>query len=227
MKSEKKRLLALALSVILAISLLISLPSCNRRYDEDEVIAAAEELLRGAEILNSVYYGKGIAYRTTGYSNGAYYEADPMHLKTLGFETIAELQVLTEKTFTDGYSIQIYDTLLSSVSDDDGLYHMARYYQHVDVDDPREPVCIMVYGGYKGIFDDNLTYDYSSLAVSGVNRERVYVTVNAEVRDDEGRSQTTEIRITLIEEDDGWRIDGPAWANYNSSQDRYDDLTGK
>ena len=224
---KRTKALASVLIILLTLSLLLSLPSCNRRYDEEEVITAAEKLLRQAEMLNSVYYGKGIGYLSTGYSNGAYYEADPYHLMTLGFETVAELQALTEETFTAGYSLQIYSTVLSSISDDDNLYHMARYYQQNDVLDPDTPVCIMVYAGYEGIYDGNMTYDYSTLRVSGVKKERVYVSVNAEVRDGEGKSQTTEIKVTLIEEAKGWRIDSPTWANYNPDLDRYNDLINK
>jgi hypothetical protein len=227
MKRVNVRRIFPVLAILLIAASLLTLPSCKRRYDKEEVLTAAEELLRRGEILNAVYYGKGISHLTTGYSNGAYYEADPYHLRTLGFETIDELKRLTEQTFTVGYSLQIYSTVLSSISDEDGLYVMARYYQQNDVLEPELPVCIMVYAGYEGIYDGNMTYDYSTLAVDGVKKERVYVTVDAEVRDDKGNTQTTTIRVTLIEEDNGWRIDSPTWANYNPDADRYNDLINK
>ena len=227
MKRGNRRRIVSFLALLLVASLLFSLTSCNRSYDEEEVLTAAEELLRRGEILNAVYYGKGINYLSTGYSNGAYYEADPHHLRTLGFDTIEELQRMTEETFTSGYSLQIYSTVLSSISDEDGLYVMARYYQQNDVLDPDTPVCIMVYAGYEGIFDGNMVYDYSTLSVAGVKKDRVYVTVEADVRDDDGHAQTHTIRVTLIEEKNGWRIDSPTWANYNPNADRYNDLINK
>ena len=227
MRSSKKRRITSVLALLLILSLLIALPSCDRKYDEEEVLAAAEELLHKTEILNTVYYGNGISYLFSGYSNGNYYEVDPLHLEALGFETIAELKALTESTFTVGYSQQIYATTLSSVSDDDGLYHMARYYQHYDALVPTEAVCIMVNTDYKGIFDNRLTYDYSTLKVEGSKKDRVYVTVDAEVKDKDGNSQITDIKITLIEESNGWRIDNPTWANYNTALDKYNELIGK
>ena len=76
-------------ALILILSLLLSLfamTSCDRSYERDEVIRAAEELLPTARMLYSVYYGNGIGYISSGYSDGDYREADFMHLRELGFE---------------------------------------------------------------------------------------------------------------------------------------------
>lgn len=222
-ETSVKRAVCLFLTVLTVISSLLTFTSCNRSYDEDEVVSAAEELLRKAEILNNVYYGRGIGYVSGGYENGYYKEADLIHLSRLGFETIDDLKNLTRGTFTSSYSEQIFSTKLESIADDDGIREMARYYQHYDIDTVT-PICIMVYTAAKVSFTDELSYDYSTLRVTGVKRQTVFVTVTATVTNSDGESQTVDIELDLIEEDYGWRIDNPCYANYNPSLDRYEEL---
>ena len=215
------------LSFLLIVSTLASIllfTSCDRKYDEDEVIEAAGNLLKQAEVLNEVYYGKGISYISSSYQDGSYYEADPMHLASLGFSTVEELKKLTLATFTAGYSNEIFSTKLDMIYDNTGVREMARYFQRYDDVNMTEPVCIMVYANAKILKKGTIVYDYSSLRVTDVEKETVYVAVNATVYDDNGNSQKTTITLSLIEEDNGWRIDNPCYANYNSAKDHYNDL---
>ena len=53
------------------------------------------------------------------------------------------------------------------------------------------------------------------------------MTVEATVTREDGKSQKTTVTITLVEEDEGWRIDNPTYANYNEAKDRYDELKDK
>lgn len=216
------RVIALLLLVVLLFTL--SLTSCDRRYDESEVLKDAEGLLKSAEVLNRIYYGNGIAYLETGHKDGAYLEADPVHLALLGFTTIDELKILTEKTFTRGYSEQIFATKLSAVQDDSGIREMTRYYQKYDGNNFDEPVCIMVYSNAKKQLTSSIEYDYSTIRISGVKGQTVFVTVSATVTGAEGKSMTVDITLNLIEEDNGWRIDNPCYANYSELGDKYGEL---
>ena len=100
MKGASRKLISLTLAVLMLFSLL-SLTACNRRYDEEEVLAAAKDLLKRAEMLNEVYYGSGIKYFDSEDKVGLYYcKADKMHLGELGFSTIEELKKITEQTFS-------------------------------------------------------------------------------------------------------------------------------
>ena len=218
-----KKITAVIILLSVCTSLTLTLSSCNRSYDEEEVLAEAHKLLKNAEILNEVYYGDGIATRDGGVVNGYYLEADSIHLSRLGFESIDGLRSLTRNTFTKGYCEEIFSTKLDSISDEYGILNMARYYQHYNID-TLEPVCIMVYTKYNVSFKDSLVYDYSSLRVSGVKGQTVTVTVDATVTNKDGMEQNTEIDLYLIEEDNGWRIDNPCYANYNEYKDKYDEL---
>lgn len=225
--SKAVRALVLLLSVLAIAVSTLSLASCDRRYDEGEVLSNATRLLKQAEVLNEVYYGRGIQYITTGYRDGNYYEADGIHLSLLGFSTIRELENMTRETFTKGYSEQIFDTKLSVIEDSTGIQHMTRYYQRYDAGNVGEPICIMVYSEPTVSLTDKIEYDYSSMRVSGVRRQTVYVTVSAVVTNEEGKSQTRDVRLSLIEEDDGWRIDSPCYVSYSDSLDRYNELENK
>lgn len=215
------------ISVILILSTVVfglNLTSCNRKYDEEEVKTSLEALLRQAQVLNEVYYGNGIAYMSTGYIEGNYYEADPVHLAVLGFTTIEELKDLTYETFTQGYSSQIFSTKLSMIEDEEGIQEMTRYYQKYDYSNTLTPVCIMVYKDAKKTLKSEIEYDYSSIRITGVKKQTVFASVTAKVTDSDGKSQNVDIKIDLIEEDDGWRIDNPCYANYNESLDKYHEL---
>lgn len=218
------RRMSLLLAVVMLMLSASALTSCDRRYDEAEVLSAASKLLKDAEMLNEVYYGRGIQYVDSGYRDGNYYEADLIHLSGLGFSTIKELRDITLSTFTVGYSEQIFSTKLSMIEDETGIQYMTRYYQRYDDAFGSEPVCIMVYSSAPVSLRDEISYDYSTLHVSGVKRQTVFVTVTATVTNSEGKSQTRDITLDLIEEDDGWRIDGPCYANYNADIDRYEEL---
>ena len=56
-----RKITGIFLIFVLIISAL-TLSSCNRSYDEDEVKEATKALLKDAEVLNMIYYGSGIKY---------------------------------------------------------------------------------------------------------------------------------------------------------------------
>ena len=207
-----------SLLILVTLFSVITLTSCNRKYDEDEVIEAAGKLLKQAEVLNEVYYGKGISYVSSQYRDGNYYEADAIHLATLGFSTIEELKTLTRQTFTFGYSNELFSTKLSMLSDEGVIHGMARYIQKYDDVEMTEPVCILVYKDATVLKKGTIVYDYSSFKVTGSKKQVVYVDVNATVYNDDGDSQKVTLTLNLIEEDNGWRIDNPCYANYNSAK---------
>ena len=221
-----KKILKKTISIFLITVALISaftLTSCNRSYDEKEIIEVTQKLLKEAEMLNLVYYGSGIEYYDNDEENGYYRQANASHLEKLGFSTIEELKALTEKTFSDEYSSLLYSTILSALTDDASVVSMSRYYQVYD-DESGKPEHIMVYSKFSPMMKDKIEYDYGSVKVERSKKERVYAKVNATVTNSDGKSQQTVITVTLVEEEDGWKIDNPTYANYNELRDRYDEL---
>ena len=225
MKNVKDRIISLLLITVTIVSL-FTLSSCNRKYDEEEIIEVSKILLKDAEMLNIVYYGSGIEYFDDEDEKGYYRKANVNHLEELGFSTIDELKKLTDKTFSVGYSSELYSTILSSLATDISIVSPARYYQAYD-EETGAPTHIMVYSNFTPMLKDSIVYDYDSLRVEGSKKEKVYVKIDATVTKADGKSQNTTVTVALVEEDDGWRIDNPTYANYNEYKDRYDELNNK
>ena len=225
MKNVKDKIISLLLIAVTIVSL-FTLSSCNRKYDEKEIIEVSKILLKDAEMLNIVYYGSGIEYFDDEDEKGYYRKANVNHLEELGFSTIDELKKLTDKTFSVGYSSELYSTILSSLATDISIVSPARYYQAYD-EETGAPTHIMVYSNFTPMLKDSIVYDYDSLRVEGAKKEKVYVKIDATVTKADGKSQNTTVTVALVEEDDGWRIDNPTYANYNEYKDRYDELNNK
>ena len=219
-----RRIISLIL-VIVSLVGVFSFSSCDRKYDEEEVINAVKELLPKAEILNTVYFGRGISYVTGRNQEGVYYQADDLHLRELGFTDIDGLKELTESTFTLSFSNQIYNTRLNSIIDDSGVREIARYYQKYT--ELGEEECIMVSSDYPVFLKDEITYDYTTIKALYSEKETVYLSIECDVRNSDGDVQRTEVKIALIEEDLGWRIDNHVYTNYNEYSDKYNELENK
>lgn len=217
------------ISLLLLLALLCSFISCgdkNREYDENEVKLAAEELIRSSAELNRIFWGEGIGYiDDASFSVGYYYPADMFSLYDYGIETVDDLKEKTKKVFSQAYSQNIFSTVLSSLTDGDGIYAFARYYQKYSDAEYKEPECIMVYSKALVLLNDEVIYNYDTLQVIGSKKEIVYVTLTVDVRRDE-KIQTRTLKVGLIEEENGWRIDTPTYMSYVENND-YEDLQDK
>ena len=216
-------------SLIIVFGLLCSLVSCkekNREYDENEVKLAAESLIRKSADLNNIFWGEGIGYISDAdYSFGYYYPADIFSLSSYGIETIDDLKEKTKKVFSSSYSENIFSTVLSSLSDGEEIYGFARYYQKYSDAQNKEPECIMVYSKSIVLLKDEVSYNFDTLKVIGSKKQTVYVTLSVNVKRGE-QTQTRDLRVGLVEEEAGWRIDTPTYMSYVENDD-YQDLQDK
>lgn len=211
------------ISAVMILSLFILLCSCNRKYDEQTVKAEAQRLILASENLNEIFWGKGIEYiDDTNTANGNYREASYSALKKLGFTTIAELEALTRATFSESYADSILRTTISSISDEDGIQHLARYYQKYTDETYSEPECIMVYTATKPLLLDKVEYFYDSIRVTHSKKETVFVEIDCKVVREDGKTQNKTLEIGFLEEENGWRISTPTYTTYNL--DYYEEL---
>ena len=204
-------------SLLILIAVLIpSLFSCGDiKYDENEVKTAAKKLIEESILLNDIYFGEGIPYiDDKNNSDGVFYMALDSYLYLIGFSTVAELMDLTSKTFSKSYCNQIYSTVLDTIQDEDKAIILPRYYQKYSVGDATTPECIMVNSTYRQLLFGDVEYDYDSITVIGAEDDTVYITVHATVKLDAYDPQTREIRIALVDEGKGWRIDSPTYLTY-------------
>ncbi len=216
-------------AILLLIALLpLSLISCDRKYDEAEVKAAARELITASISLNDIYYGEGVRFLEYSEKNiGVYFEADPAHLLELGFSTIPELKTKTKEVFSKAHAERMFAGSLSGTFTPNGSSTLARYYQQYTEggapDYVIEPDYIMVYSEYENMLKGDVTYDLDNLTVLGAEGDIVYVSVNVSIIY-EGKTQNTSIKIGLFEEEAGWRLDSPTYVSYSEYLDIYEEL---
>lgn len=220
-----KRFITLLIVIALVFSLCFSLVSCDRKYNEEEVLAAARTLIEKSLILNEIYWGAGIPFIPASIS--LYCEANILALTELGFYTIDELKKKTEEVFTASYCESIYSSSISSIKDGEYISFYPRYYQKYEDENQTIPMSIMVYSKFENMIPDKVEYFYETLSVSHSEKDTVYVKIKAIVTRDEKRVQLKEKIIALKEEANGWRLDSPTYLKYSDKENEYEDLLEK
>lgn len=187
----------------------------DREYNESEVLAAAVDLIKKSEVLNEIYYGHGIEYDIgdTSNANGYYYPADLISLDKFGVTNVDDIKRLTRECFTVGQSDYMINTTLSPIRDSNGdIVYFARYYQEYETLNQNVEKCIMVYSKYEVLLKDKIEYLYDTVRIFDVDGETIYVNIDVKVTNSEGNVQEKTLKIGLIEEKNGFRIDTPTYA---------------
>lgn len=223
MSASTKKIILIAVSVLVVFGIILAiyLAPRDRKYDEAEVRAAATALITASEKLNDIYYGEGIRFLESSPNNKSLYcEADPDHLKYLGFNTINELKQMTKEVFSAAHAEAMFSGTFSGT----GTLQMSRYYQEYDdnIANPK-PLYIMVHREYDELMKGDVIYNFDTLNIIGSKREYVNATIDVTVTLD-GKTQTQTLNIRLIEEEAGWRLASTTFANYNEYQDIYNEL---
>lgn len=217
----------LIIIVILTLNFTVSCTK-NRKYDEAEVTLAAKELLKKSEKLNYIYYGYGIEYEMNeSEANGAYYRADSLSLERLGIQTVADIENLTYETYTSALSQTVISTKLNggSLDEESTVMNYARYYQKTNALDGSDE-CIMVYKLAEIYLTDETEYLYDTLRAVGSEGESVLIEVDVKVTNSEGKEQIQTLKFTLLEENNGWRINSPTYVKF-VNREYYEDLQNK
>jgi acid phosphatase family membrane protein YuiD len=207
-----KKLVALLLAAVCALG---AFTSCDRDYDEAEVKAAAESLIKKSDILETIIFGKGFDYHIEG--SATYKVADKADVKRyaemLGedFTTVDGLKAVLSKVYTAGYKSDIISGVLSG-----DINGYTRYYQDGEN--------IMVYTLFKVRKTDDIKYHYDTIKVEDVDGEKITVSIKITITNSEGKSQDRTIEVDLIEEAGGWRLDTPTYSVYSENYQDYKDL---
>ena len=187
----------------------------DREYDEGEVMAAAEELIEKSVLINTIFYGGGIAVEAGEDANlpTGYKRVDKEALKNLGISSVEELKALTRAVFSEGECEHIIFQLFlaGSVGGNSPNYaHYINEYTEEDEDGKREVLGILVYKKRdESEFvreDERCEFKLDTLKVERSVGERVLVSFDTVIyKGDE--SKTVKNEVYLIEENDGWRLD--------------------
>ncbi len=218
MKNNMKAIGKILFVLVLFSALLTSFASCgDRKYDEGEVIAAADRLIRKSAVIEDILYGKGFDLSLSGDSGVGYKRVDPNSVKYYAdlmgesFTDLAGLRAVISNVYTAGYASDIFSLVLSGSINTD-----TRYYQNGSD--------IMASQTYKQKKKDEIAYHYETLRVDGVDGEKITVAIDITITTKEGKSQRRTIKVDMLEEASGWRLDTSTFAVYNENYESYKDL---
>ncbi len=211
-----KRILALLLMTALIVPALFS---CDRKYDEAEVKAAAERLIKKSALIEDILFGEGFSVDMMDTGIG-YKKVEPASIEQysekLGesFSDLSGFRAVISKVYTAGYAGDIFSGVLYGTVDSN-----TRYYQDGEY--------IMADTTFKRKKTDSITYHYQSLKVADVNGEKITVSIDITITRQDGKSQNRNIEIDMIEEASGWKLDTPTFAVYNEKYESYKELEGE
>lgn len=225
-----KRLLGLFLSLCLIVCSLFSLTSCDRNYDEAEVISAASTLIERCVKLkiNDIFFGEGIHYDPleSDIFYGNYKEADLSHLEELGFSELSELEYISTTVYTAECYESVFKNVLKPSYDVAGnIVSFARYTERRN-EKTGEFISLLVNINYEGkVLPGSVEYHTSTLEIIDVDGEVIRLSVKATVTSPDGeKTQMRTVRFNMIETTDGWRLDSPIYVGYDENYSRYDEL---
>ena len=202
-----KRIFSALTVLLLIFTLAFSMTSCDRDYDEAEVVAAAKLLLKKAEPLNEIYYGKGLRCDELSVESvGSFKLVLDEELVLYGIKTIDDLKRMTREVFTMSCSEMIFNTRLDPIYDVNGnIIYQARYIEHSPGADNEK--FIYVDPNYTVSMTDTVEYYYDTVKVLDVEDLFLYMSVNAKITNENGESRERVIEFTMLEESSGWRLD--------------------
>ena len=208
-----KRIFSLVAVFVMLFSAVLSMSSCDRDYVEEDVISAARVLLKKAEPLNEIYYGKGLRCdELSSESVGNYRRVLDEELKKYGISTLDELKAVTREVFTYSFSEEIFSAKLNPAYDENGVNY-ARYIEHT-LDISGEDKFIYADPAHPVYMTDKVEYKYETVKVKDVEDEYLFLAVVAVITNENGKSREEEIEFTLLEESSGWRLDSFTFAVY-------------
>lgn len=208
-----KKILSFLLTAVMAVSLVISLPSCKKESIEpDEIRAALETLIPASAELNEIYFGRGLptAADEEGYTDpndGLLYEQliYEQVLPSCKYQTEAELREATLAVFTESYANALFERGFSGLTvkyDQSGL-SSTMYAIYIETDG--------VLTKRTNVKDEALRLgrEYRIDKMTVVRQKNDYVVVDIPTVMDGEESVTVTLKLVITE--NGWRLDSPTY----------------
>ena len=194
-----------AAALVAAAVLLLSFSSCGKTYSEDEIKAAATELIEASYDINEVFFGKGLpGVEPEGTDVMRYLkiaEDSPYH-------TEEEIKTAALAVYSEGYCKLLFERAFSGFSldesDSDGIDTTklvdARFVTYND-----ELVILPLKD--EDLMKLDRTYDTDNIKVVKQKSGTVIISVPSFV---DGK-KSDEVQLNLIKTEKGWRLDSPTY----------------
>lgn len=198
------------ITTLLALLLIVlSLTSCGNPPDAAELRPVAESLIEASHAINDIFFGEGLPAieRDSQFAidNHVYYMDEHGNYDYITedcpYQTTDQIKAAAEQVYSDEYLTSIYETMFIGVADEHAGMLYARY---LDTDEGLKKSNI-----HESMIKARRVYDYDSMTVVKPSNDKF---VNLEFDTHlEGESEVTRVRLTLVREDDGWRLDSPTY----------------
>ncbi len=204
----KKRILSLALSVILLFLAVLSCSSCSGSApDVEEIRDRVVYLIEGSKELNVIFFGRGLPVyeRDDALSEkkGVYYDdsftSHDRVSESSNYITVEQIKTAADKIYSEDYLSAIYETAFEGVISSGSSY--LRFY------DSGEWLYQSRYATDFGLSER--IYDYSTMKiVKPSSSEYVNIVINSYTIEDETVRPVT---LSLVYERGSWYLDSPTY----------------
>ena len=194
------------LSVFLTALLLLSLASCGSGMSDGEIREIYRELVEASYTLNDVYYGDGLPFvndpETMASLAGVSSRYSYMPVaKTAPYQSEAEIRQATEAVFSKTLCEHLFVLAFEGMStENEETVVFARYIEQDEILTVRIDLA-----------DESLpmgrTYDFDSMTIISQNKNRITASFETEMNGE----KSVNVKLTLIKEEAGWRLDSPTY----------------
>lgn len=221
MANKIKRFFAVVLAVTAAAMLLssCSLFSSAPKLTDEDAVSVLSELIPTSQELNEIFLGEGL--RAEGDESGSNYDFGAEYYPVASdekYQSIDEIKSAAEKVFSADYLKTLYrlafdgveETVTSAPETEEG--ETAKVDLDAPINEAIEPryimkedrLCVDVkYKGYK------LTSE--PIASSARVTKQKFETATVELDYKDGDGNLSQMKIELVYENDGWRLDSPTY----------------
>ena len=191
--------------------------SCGVSYTDEEVYAAAKELVIKSVPLNDIYFGEGLPISDDREEVERFYEMITGGAEGVNYHPVSEdcefqseedIKAATEEVFSSAYCEYLYELAFTGISatfnegTSDQRTDNASYARFIETGGVLTVRLDLPYEA----MELNRTYDFSGMQI--VKRKKNYVIVSVPTEKD-GYSLEIELKLVLTE--DGFRLDTPTY----------------
>lgn len=197
------------LTTIIFIFIVLSLTSCGKPPEAAEIRPVAEALIEASYEINDIFFGEGLPAieRDSEFAieNHVYYMDEEGNYDYITedclYQTTDQIKAAAEQVYSADYLTSIYETMFVGVADEHAGMLYARY---LDTDEGLKKSNI-----HESMIEAKRIYDYDTMTIVEPSNDR-FVNVEFDTHL-EGESEITRVRLTLVKEENGWRLDSPTY----------------
>lgn len=189
-----KRIIALALMVILAISLVPALASC-KRVDDNEAKEIITELVSESYALNEIYFGQGLKHEITEDDKGNYIRVSEDALYTKKKPLVDK----TKEIFSEDYAQGIISSAF--VGNSGGIDSTAAYARYVEDFDG-----VLTILRDSVVVEEIAKYDFSTIRIIKNSKNLIIARITTSNLD-----KSIEVQIQFVYENEAWKIDSATY----------------